>query len=509
MRRLTSAASACLMACLIAAPGAGARATPRIVGGTPSPINQTPWTVAVGINDGDGISPRCGGAILDASHVVTAAHCVLDDIDDPESDVLDPEDLAVISGSATIYPTLGPSGVISDVTVVEPHPDYDGDNYDLAVLTVAPPLQLDGINRKALPLASSQPSVGDFMTISGWGVTNEDSVNFSPDLRSTTVRVKDFETCRHNYAAVGTHLRRYAEICAGGGNPPRDTCYGDSGGPLVDNQGQLAGIVSAGTGCAEPKYPGIYSSIANTKNHAFLMAQMSPAEPPPTVGPRAVLTGIPRAGETLKCTPGTGSGAGPYIFDFVDRQPENKNNPVIDLQNSENDTYALTTVDIGRTISCRVRSDGYDFPPGLESNGLGPVVPPEAPPPPITLDAPEDAIPPTSRVIAHRCTTSIRCVIDVLVSDRGFTVGIHGVRATVRNVVSRPCVRNGRRAICSQVRASPRLAVVHTGRRRYEVIANKLPYGTHTFSLFAVDRAGNIQKKATHLVIVTRKPRRR
>lgn len=508
MRRVTWAAPACLIACLATAPAASAaKASPRIVGGVATPIQNAPWTVAVALTDGDDVSPRCGGAILDASHVLTAAHCALDDIENPESDVLDPQDLVVISGTTALYPALDPAGTISDVADVEPDPNYDGDNYDLAVLTVTPPMVLDGAYRKAVGLASAQSSVGEFMTISGWGVTDEDGVDFSPTLRSTTVRVKSFGTCRRNYAAVGTDLRRYAVLCAGGGNPPRDTCYGDSGGPLVNGAGLLAGIVSAGNGCAEPKYPGIYSAIANTSNHAFITAQLSPAEPPPTVGPRASIAGIARAGETLKCSPGTGSGDPPYVFDFLDRTPEDKGKDPIDLQNGPDDSYALTTVDVGRTVSCRVRPEGGDFPPGLESTGLGPVVPPGAAPPPIALDAPRDRVAPTAKVIGHRCTSSIRCVIDVLVSDRGFSVGIHGVRAKVRNVTTHSCMRGGRATTCSQVRASPRLAVAHIGRRRYEVIANKLPYGRHTFRLTAVDRAGNVQHKPTQLTIVTR-PRR-
>lgn len=58
-------------------------------------------------------------------------------------------------------------------------------------------------------------------------------------------------------------------ICAGLIQGGKDSCQGDSGGPLVNKQNSVwiqSGIVSFGTGCAAPNFPGVYSRVSEYQN---------------------------------------------------------------------------------------------------------------------------------------------------------------------------------------------------------------------------------------------------
>ncbi|XP_026108465.1 clotting factor B-like [Carassius auratus] len=84
-------------------------------------------------------------------------------------------------------------------------------------------------------------------------------------LQQVMIPVVSNSACDNAYGGVNISITSNM-ICAGlinqGG---KDSCQGDSGGPMVSKNGSLwiqSGVASFGEGCADPKYPGVYSRVS-------------------------------------------------------------------------------------------------------------------------------------------------------------------------------------------------------------------------------------------------------
>lgn len=80
---------------------------------------------------------------------------------------------------------------------------------------------------------------------------------------SVTVPTVTRQKCQDAYGPQNPITDRM--ICAGITEGGKDSCQGDSGGPLTAH-GVLQGLVSWGYGCARPKYPGVYTNVANLRS---------------------------------------------------------------------------------------------------------------------------------------------------------------------------------------------------------------------------------------------------
>jgi hypothetical protein len=285
---------------------APARATPRVVGGTAAPITARPFQVALYAPRGGTLDvPRtpyqgqfCGGAILTATHVVTAAHCLFD----PATGLPRAAgDVRVIAGTAHLRGGGEPEGPTTrdvGVTGIALRPGFTPQNLDgdAAVLTLDAPLYAgapvaDGTTPIA-PVAlatpagatASPPVAGVESTapvrLSGWGnraaqtADGQGADDYPQDLQSAEVHVVPRTACAATYAAVGIRVHA-RQLCAGEPGGGVDACQGDSGGPLTADDGGtpvLVGIVSLGSGCAQAGRPGLYTHVADPDVGAFLRA---------------------------------------------------------------------------------------------------------------------------------------------------------------------------------------------------------------------------------------------
>ncbi|MFE2568615.1 S1 family peptidase [Streptomyces mirabilis] len=243
---LCTATAAAAATALLCAPGAVAAPQP-IVGGTTTTTTAYPFMMQ--ITDASQ-NQFCGGTLVAANKVVTAAHCMVGETT---------SSVRVIGGRTYLN---GTNGTVSKVSKIWINPDYtdatNGD--DVAVLTLSTSMSYT----PASYVASTDTSVyatGATARIIGWGTTSE-SGSSSNQLRTATVPIVSNSSCSGSY---GSDFVASDMVCAGYTNGGTDTCQGDSGGPLLIG-GVLAGITSWGNGCAEAGYPGVYTRLTTFSN---------------------------------------------------------------------------------------------------------------------------------------------------------------------------------------------------------------------------------------------------
>ncbi|XP_073840712.1 venom serine protease Bi-VSP-like [Musca autumnalis] len=237
----------------------------KIVGGEVSKKGAWPWIALIGYDDQLSPSPfKCGGALVTARHVVTAAHCLRKDLKFVR---LGEHDLTTDTEARHV-----------DINVVrsEKHPNYNTQNghSDLAILYLERNVDftefISPICMPTTPQLRQKSYVKHTPFVVGWGKTMEGGISANV-LQELQIPIYENSVCRDRYQK---QKRLFTEnqfdsavLCAGVLSGGKDTCQGDSGGPLMipepyqnNVRYYLIGVVSYGIGCARPEIPGVYTS---------------------------------------------------------------------------------------------------------------------------------------------------------------------------------------------------------------------------------------------------------
>lgn len=280
MSRLV-ALTAALLILLLAVGAAPAQDinSPEIVGGQEASPGEWPWQVALvkKANGADLYNGQfCGGTIVAADWVVTAAHCV------------EGRTTAYFDIVAGIHNLGSPDPNFQRRTISQiiKHPGWNPSTFDndIALLRLASPIAERNASGGTLPIKYAKlvpDNIGDLanknVAVTGWGNRAPGGNDYPTKLHEVVVPVATNAACN---AAYGAGKITDNMLCAGATG--KDSCQGDSGGPLVYNNGgtwQLAGVVSWGIGCANPDYDylGVYARVSRYVD--WIKSYVSP--PPP------------------------------------------------------------------------------------------------------------------------------------------------------------------------------------------------------------------------------------
>ncbi|NXI95462.1 CATG protein, partial [Psophia crepitans] len=220
----------------------------RIIGGREAEPHSRPYMAYLSIHSESGVS-TCGGFLIRADAVVSAAHCVAG------------------KKKVNVTVTLGAHNIKKNEPTQQKfhighwviHPNYSGDTYenDIMLLKLKPRAKLTQ-SVSYIPLASRKERVelGILCKMAGWGRTSMPVGDVSSVLMEVDLKVQRSKTCTQSF-------KRYqpaSMICVGDKNGKKATYRGDSGGPLVCNR-KAHGILAYGSKyCIFPK---VFSRVSH------------------------------------------------------------------------------------------------------------------------------------------------------------------------------------------------------------------------------------------------------
>nr|XP_036221335.1 uncharacterized protein LOC106621020 isoform X1 [Bactrocera oleae] len=230
-----------------------------------SEFGEYPWHVAILKKDPKESIYACGGTLIDAQHVITAAHCIKSQNGFDLRARLGEWD---VNHDVEFFPYIE-----RDVVSVHIHPEYYAgtlDN-DLAILKLDHPVDFTKnphISPACLPDKFSD-FTGSRCWTTGWGKDAfGDHGKYQNILKEVDVPILSHHQCESQLrqTRLGYSYKLNPGFVCAGGEEGKDACKGDGGGPLVCERNgiwNVVGVVSWGIGCGQANVPGVYVRVSH------------------------------------------------------------------------------------------------------------------------------------------------------------------------------------------------------------------------------------------------------
>lgn len=337
--RLLAAIALALVTLPSSAMGAAQARTSSIGSLAVSSSREAPWSALLSMREGEDFS-ACSGSIVDATHVLTAAHCTYD----RQGSLRPASAYTVLAGIADSAKDSG-ERQLRAVSAVRVEPSFvPGEmGADVALLRISPPFDLSDPGVKAIEPADDDAglAVGGTATLFGWGQVEDGRVDGK--LHRLDQGLLEQWQCAHGVPSL---------LCAWSATGA--ACAGDSGGGLVTatDPPRLLGVsnfvVYPSSPCAAGNLTA-YTDVTTPEIRTWLSGE---EEPPlaPRASANALLWGEPFSRGTAICNAPKWDGDPALTTTFLYTTPGSPATQVV--QRGPSNKYELGPEDVGHSLVC-------------------------------------------------------------------------------------------------------------------------------------------------------------